>query len=136
DYASQIGTFALTFGSSGVSEITSDPGNTGTVDWRFTLADNDPVLQSLAKGQTITQIYTVTITDNIGAAVTQDVTITLVGTNDAPIITSQDVVGAVIEQVTPTGNVSDSGVISFTDLVFIDVILFSHVWFPLGTNMG
>ncbi|TMJ61059.1 MAG: hypothetical protein E6G82_09025, partial [Alphaproteobacteria bacterium] len=136
DNVSQIGTFALTLGPSGVSEITTDTGNTGTVGWSFTLADNNPVLQSLAKGQTITQIYTVTITDNNGAAVTQDVTVTLLGTNDAPIITSQDLVGAVTEQVTPTGNVSDSGVIGFTDLDLIDVHLSSPVGTPVGVTLG
>jgi VCBS repeat-containing protein len=84
DHVSQIGTFALTSGPSGVSEVTNDTNNTGTVGWSFTLADNDPVLQSLPIGQTITQVYTVTITDNNGAQVTEDVTVTLVG--DAGVI--------------------------------------------------
>src|SRR5207244_4927111 len=110
DNISQIGTFALTSGPSGV---TTDTGDTGTVGWSFTLPDNDPVLQSLAKGQTITEIYTVTITDNNGALVTRDVTVTLVGTNDAPIITGEDLVGAVTQQVAPAGNVSDSAVLTF-----------------------
>ena len=50
-----------------MNENTTDTDNTGSVGWTFTLADNDPVLQSLAVGQTITQVYTVTITDNNGA---------------------------------------------------------------------
>ena len=80
---SQIGTFTLT-------PISENPGvsNVGSVGWTFTLPDTNPVLQSLAVGQTITQVYTVTITDNNGASVTQDVTVTLTGTNDAPVITS------------------------------------------------
>ena len=49
DNVSQIGTFALTSGPSGVSEVTTDTDNTGTVGWSFTLSDNDPVLQSLAR---------------------------------------------------------------------------------------
>src|SRR6266446_805325 len=116
DNISPIGTFALTSGPSGVSEATTDTDNTGTVGWSFTLPDNDPVLQSLAEGQTITQIYTVTVTDNNGALVTKDVTVTLVGANDAPIITGEDLIGAVTEQVTPAGNLTDSGVIGFTDV--------------------
>ncbi len=47
------------------------------------------MLQSLAQGQTITQVYTVTVTDNNGASVTQDVTVTITGTNDAPTIASR-----------------------------------------------
>src|SRR6202011_754461 len=79
---SQIGTFAL----GAVNENNADTINIGSVGWTFTLNDNDPVLQSLALGQTITQVYTVTITDNNGAAVTQDVTVTITGTNDAPAV--------------------------------------------------
>ena len=76
----QIGTFALT----AVSEDNTDTSNIGSLGWSFTLADNDPTLQSLAKDQTITQIYTVTVKDNNNATVTQDVTVTLTGTNDTP----------------------------------------------------
>ena len=136
DNLSQIGKFALLSGPSGVSEISTDTGNVASVDWSFTLADNDPVLQSLAKGQTITQVYTVTIIDNNGAAVARDVTVTLVGTNDTPTITTEDVVGAVTEMVTPSGNLSDSGIISFADLDLIDVHLFSAAGTPVGTTLG
>ena len=57
------------------STETTDTINTGTVGWSFTLSDSDPVLQSLAVGQVLTQIYTVTVADNTGATSTQDVTI-------------------------------------------------------------
>ena len=46
------------------------------------------MLQSLAVGQTITQVYTVTLDDHHGGTVTQDVTVTIIGTNDAPTIIS------------------------------------------------
>jgi VCBS repeat-containing protein len=136
DNISQIGTFALTSGPSGVSEITTDTNDAATVSWSFTLADNDPVLQSLALGETITQIYTVTIKDNNGALLTQDVKVTLVGTNDAPIITSEDLCGAVIEQLTPACNLTDSGIISFTDVDLTDVHLVSAVGTPIGCVLG
>ena len=67
-----------------MSENQPTPINTASVGWTFTLDDNDPILQSLAAGQTITQVYTVTVMDNNGGTVTQDVTITITGTNDAP----------------------------------------------------
>ena len=50
-----------------MTENNSDTTNTGTLGWTFTLSDTDPVLQSLAAGQTITQVYTVTIKDNNNA---------------------------------------------------------------------
>ena len=53
-----LGTFAL----ASVSEVPADANNDGSVGWTFTLNhNNDATLQSLALGQTITQVYTVTI---------------------------------------------------------------------------
>ena len=69
-----------------MNENNADTDNTGSVGWTFTLPDDNPVLQSLAVGQTITQVYTVTLDDHHGGTVTQDVTITIIGTNDAPTI--------------------------------------------------
>src|SRR6266478_1126566 len=133
DNVSQIGTFALTSGPSGVNEVTTDTDNTGTVGWSFTLPDNDPVLQSLAEGQTITQIYTVTITDNNGALVTKDVTVTLVGTNDTPVITAATN-GAVTEDAT-TPNLSTTGTITFADVDKIDTHSVSAVA-DAGNTLG
>jgi len=45
----------------------------------------------LAAGESLTQVYTVTVDDENGGTVTQDITITIDGTNDAPTIT-QDLV--------------------------------------------
>src|SRR4029453_3596177 len=77
-----VGTFAL----APVDENNTDTNNIGSVGWTFTLDDCDPVLQSLAKGQTITQVYTVTVSDGHGGTVEQDVTVTITGTNDEPTI--------------------------------------------------
>ncbi|WP_434056884.1 VCBS domain-containing protein [Bradyrhizobium tunisiense] len=79
---SHIGTFSI--GS--VSESNADTSNGATLNWQFTLDNSNPVLQSLAEGQTITQVYTVTFTDNHGAQVSQDVTVTITGTNDEPAV--------------------------------------------------
>src|SRR6185312_9479858 len=56
-----------------------------SVAWDFKV--NDGALDSLGEGQTLTQVYTVTVDDGHGGTATQDVTIMLVGTNDAPVIT-------------------------------------------------
>ena len=57
------------------------------------------MLQSLAAGQAITQVYTVTISDGHGGTVPQDVTVTITGVNDGPTITAGST--------TPTGGVTE-----------------------------
>ncbi|MCH7302772.1 VCBS domain-containing protein, partial [Pseudomonas capeferrum] len=98
DGVNYIGTFAL----APVSEDNTDTNPIGSVGWTFTLDDNDPFLQSLAKGQTITQVYTVTIDDgHNGGTVTKDVTITITGVNDIPVVYTTD--GSVFERSNPDG---------------------------------
>ncbi|WP_338319681.1 VCBS domain-containing protein, partial [Bradyrhizobium ottawaense] len=70
---SHIGTFTI----DAVSESSTDGNNGATLGWHFTLDNNDPVLQSLAEGQTITQVYTVTFDDQHGGKISQDVTVTI-----------------------------------------------------------
>ncbi|MFC4312738.1 Ig-like domain-containing protein [Steroidobacter flavus] len=55
----------------------------GMVGWTYTLSDS--AAQSLAAGETRTEVYVVKITDDEGLSVTQSVTITIHGTNDAPV---------------------------------------------------
>src|SRR5258705_456145 len=54
----------------------------GTVGWTYTVADH--ATDYLAAGQTATEKFTVTIDDGHCGKVTQVVTITVTGTNDAP----------------------------------------------------
>jgi VCBS repeat-containing protein len=115
-----LGTFTIDLDP----ENTTDIVNTGTVQWHFSLPENDPTLQSLAEGQTITQIYTITITDEYGAFVTQDVTITITGTNDAPVLTADT---APVHQATEIFNSTNSvvedivsGTLTFADLDLTD----------------
>jgi VCBS repeat-containing protein len=112
-----IGTFTI---DPSVTESNSDTDNGATLGWHFSLDDNDPVLQSLAEGQTITQIYTVTFIDNNHASVTQDVTVTITGTNDAPTVTSS-VAAATGEVTEDTGlTLSIGGTLAIQDLDLID----------------
>nr|WP_246515430.1 VCBS domain-containing protein [Bradyrhizobium diversitatis] len=113
---SHIGTFALT-------AVSESPGvsSRGSVGWTFTIDDNDPVLQSLAEGQTITQVYTVTVDDHHGGTVTKDVTVTITGTNDAPTITSgaDAATGSVTEDA--CAMLSIDGTLAIQDLDLIDI---------------
>ncbi len=54
----------------------------GQVNWTFTAGN----IEDLVTGQTLTQKYTVTIADGNGGSVDQAVTISLVGSDDRPII--------------------------------------------------
>src|SRR4029079_9950928 len=106
------------------------------VGWTFTLDNNSTVLQSLALGQTITQVYTVTVTDNNGASVPQDVTITITGVNDGPVIISgaanhqggvtEDADGTDLDLL-PDAVQSTGGTITFRDIDLIDTHTASFV---------
>ncbi len=112
-----LGTFTL----GPIVENATDTINTGTVQWHFSLPDNDPTLQSLAEGQTITQVYTITITDVHGALVTQTVTITITGTNDAPVIDA--ITATALSEQTDTSALTLAAPIhvTFTDVDLTDI---------------
>src|SRR5258705_154590 len=97
----QLGTLVLT-----LHENNSDPNNIGTVDWTFTI--NNALAQQLAVGQVIPQVYTVTIDDQHLGVITQPVTVTITGTNDAPTITAATTPaltsGGVVEDGTQTAS--------------------------------
>jgi VCBS repeat-containing protein len=86
-------------------------GNGGSIAWGFNVADLD--LDSLGAGETLTQVYDVTIFDGLDST-TEQVTITLNGTNDAPEFNSDGVFGFALTENRPTdsfvGQVSASDV--------------------------
>ena len=62
------------------------PPNTsiGSVTWTYSVADN--ALDFLAQNETVTLTYIATVNDHQGGIVTQPITVTIHGTNDAPVI--------------------------------------------------
>ena len=84
-----------------------------SLTWNFKV--NDALLDSLGAGQTLTQTYTVTIADGKGGTVTQDIVITINGTNDAPTITSATL--NLSEEGLPHGLKDDQGNTDTTDAV-------------------
>ena len=100
--------------------------NDGTIDWTFTL--DNALTQYLGEGETVTVVYRVSIDDGSGAAnavQTQDITVTITGTNDIPVATGN--VGAVNEDDTLLGDVSvndtdadDSAVLTYVLTAPID----------------
>src|SRR5438045_17403 len=111
-------------------QANTEPHNPGPVGVPFTLDDRNPILQSLAEGQTITQAYTVTVADGHGGTVDQVVTVTIHGTNDAPTIESAltTASGGVTEDTDiSAGHIATSGTIGFQDIDLIDTHTASFV---------
>ena len=86
-------------------------------------------LDFLAAGETITFSYAVVATDDSGqpnaASASQNVTITITGTNDQPTLTITDAAGALTEG-DGAAALADSGALSFTDLDTTDVVTVSQ----------
>ena len=104
----------------------------GTIDWTFSVADS--ALNYLAQGESLTQIYRVTIEDGNGGSVTEEIVITIEGTNDQPVITTADTNGSVNEiadnqQGENNTELRTEGVITFTDDDLSDQ---HYVTFSLG----
>jgi VCBS repeat-containing protein len=94
----------LTMGAVAEDDLTA----AGTVGWTYTV-DNSAT-QYLAAGQTVTEKFTVTISDGHGGTATQVITITITGTNGVATITG-DVEGDVVED----GTLTATGTLTVSD---------------------
>jgi VCBS repeat-containing protein len=56
--------------------------------YTYTLANASPLVQALAAGQTVTDVFSYRVADGAGGFALANLTITITGTNDAPVITS------------------------------------------------
>jgi VCBS repeat-containing protein len=104
--------------------------------WYFQYQPHAADFQHLAAGETATDTFSYEVKDADGGTGVATVTVTITGTNDGPVITAQDLAGAVSEQVAPSGQLSDSGVIGFSDLDLSDVHLVSATGTPIGSVLG
>ena len=95
--------FSLTGGESSLNGGTSDPGKvseggkaistdygTLTIDeygtYRYNLNMDSEKLKALSEGDTVTETFTVRVTDDRGAWDEKEITVTIKGTNDLPIL--------------------------------------------------
>lgn len=58
--------------------------NTGTVNWTYALAESD--IDFLRQGETVTAVFTITVTDDESTSISQDVTVVVTGSNDTPTV--------------------------------------------------
>ncbi|RBW57012.1 hypothetical protein DS909_08395, partial [Phaeobacter gallaeciensis] len=89
----------------------------GVVTWDY--AVDNAAVQFLAAGETITEVYTVTVSDGQGGTDTQTVSITINGTNDAPEVA---VIGSrMLNEQIDTADLTDTIAVTFTDVDLNDV---------------
>ena len=67
-------------------------------EWSYSIYNDQPHLQALAKDEIVTESFVVHASDDLGAEVSQTITVTVTGTNDAPVL-SGDSLGVVNEMV-------------------------------------
>jgi len=106
-------------------------GAAGKLTWTYTVAD--AAVEYLAAGQTKVESFTITLDDQHDGIITKQINVTVAGTNDAPVVAALDVTAAVTEIGIADGNLSDSGIISFTDADLADVHSLSAVTPSAGT---
>ena len=84
------------------------------MSWNFALDAEEA--EFLKDGEVLDATYDVTVTDNHGATATQQVTVTIVGTNDVPVIggTSSDTVQEDVD--VSSGNLTAGGALTIADV--------------------
>ncbi|MBL4829097.1 MAG: retention module-containing protein, partial [Aliivibrio sp.] len=99
--------------------------------WTYTLNNLDTVTQALAEGQTESEAFSVIVTDSAGGSDTQQVIISVLGTNDFPTIS-----GTSIAELTE-GDIGDSNPEVTEQLTVNDVdALDTHSWTIIGSTGG
>ncbi|MDD9155545.1 retention module-containing protein [Aliivibrio sp. S4TY2] len=108
---------------SSTSEFGSLSLNPNTGQWEYTLNNSALSVQSLANGQIITDVFEVSVSAGGNLTSTQQVTVTIVGTNDDPIIS-----GIAVGELTE-GDVDDADPTVSETLTVADVdTLDTHTW--------
>ena len=80
--------------------------------YTYTLNNADTDTNALAQGESASDVFSYTIADSQGATSSSTLTINVTGTNDAPVITGGDTLGAVQED----GQLSAGGTLTATDV--------------------
>jgi VCBS repeat-containing protein len=121
--------------------ILQDPStNNGTINWTYAVTESS--IDFLAAGEKVTLLETITVNDGKRGVASQEVSITITGTNDAPTITTvagiTEVLGAITEDTGVVGTtLTDTGIITFDDLDFTDAHIVSIIKISgtLGGNL-
>lgn len=99
---------------------------TGTVSWSYTV--NDSLLQDLAVGQQLVETFQVTVLDSEGNALVVPITVTITGTNDAPVFTVGEAAPIVpLVEDSAGATLGASGALTFNDVDVLDTQTISNV---------
>ena len=108
---------ASALSTSVTTDSASMVSSTGSIGFTFSAADRN--FDFLAKDETLTVTYDVTVKDDDNAISTQPVTITITGTNDAPVINA--IAAAPLTEQTDTTPLTTTIGVTFTDADLTDV---------------
>ncbi|MCL6707845.1 DUF5801 domain-containing protein [Pseudomonas sp. R2.Fl] len=86
----------------------------GQILWRFNV-DNSAI-QYLAEGEVLEQVYAVKVTDSAGGVTTQNVTVTITGTNDGPTVSATTPIHLVEAGHQQAGVASSSATLTLGDI--------------------
>ncbi|WP_312014975.1 VCBS domain-containing protein [Bradyrhizobium sp. AUGA SZCCT0160] len=131
----------------------SGPGSYGAIvlaadgGYTYTLDNANPLVQQLAPGETLTETFSYTLTDEDGDTSVADLTITITGTNDAPVAHADT--GAVNEDATLTvtaangviqgttgGSVADTDVDNATNTLVVSGVVAGTGAVTQGVGVG
>jgi VCBS repeat-containing protein len=100
--------------------VKASGSSSGTINTTF--AAPDLAFDYLAAGEKLQITYTVQLDDHAGGVTTQNVVVTVIGTNDAPVILSGPESAHLTEgqHVSPAGNLTAHGDLFFTDVDLSD----------------
>ncbi len=81
--------------------------------WTYNLDNGAANVQALAAGETHTESFTLRVADDQGATADQQVSVSVIGSNDGPVVSEQDVIGSV-QAVAQAGSIPVTTPIQFT----------------------
>ena len=103
-----------------ITDVATGSG-AGSVTWSYSVANS--ATQYLAAGEIVTETYTVTVSDGQGGSFNQMVTITITGTNDAPVVTgavtgvaTEDGAGVTLDALANASDVDAGAILSVVDV--------------------
>ena len=99
--------------------------STGTVSWSYSV--NDSQLQDLAVGQQLVETFQVTVLDSEGSALVVPISITITGTNDAPVFTVSELAPVVSLTEDSSATLATAGALTFNDVDVLDTHTISNV---------
>lgn len=108
--------------------ISNDISNTnnGTVNWNFSISEDK--IDYLAQDEVLTAVFTISVSDGKGGISTQDVTITITGTNDTPTVSLIDIDDETVYSQEYTKDISSL----FNDIDSTDIFTYEITGLPSG----